>query len=185
MHQMQPRQYTSDADWNRPLAYWIAFGPHGPRTVRGMGTLWLNIRWTAAAVAFSLVLFVIIRSFAGPAPRTMNEQWQKMTNDYLKVRCYKSPQAKSVCVFLLWPCEGSFTDLSRLLNRSKKWNPLPVYRQKVTRAKAWSKVRLSRVGYPRVTMSRRSRYGLLYVLYFSQSTKALIHLVHTWPHPLA
>ena len=71
------------------LAYWIAFGPHGPRKGRPKGENWQIFRWTSAAVAISLVIFAIIRTFARPPPRTMNEQWQKMSNEYLKVRFFR------------------------------------------------------------------------------------------------
>ncbi|KAL8808865.1 MAG: hypothetical protein Q9200_003947 [Gallowayella weberi] len=37
-------------------------------------------------VAVSGVLFVIIRGFARPPPKTMNAQYQAMTNEYLKAQ---------------------------------------------------------------------------------------------------
>lgn len=36
-------------------------------------------------VGVSAVIFLVIRQFARPAPKTMNAQYQAMTNEYLKV----------------------------------------------------------------------------------------------------
>lgn len=38
-----------------------------------------------AVAALSAVVLAIIRLFARPPPKTMNEQYQKMSNEYLKV----------------------------------------------------------------------------------------------------
>ena len=43
------------------------------------------VKGVAAALAVSVVLFVIIRAFARPPPKTMNAQYQEMTNEYLRV----------------------------------------------------------------------------------------------------
>ena len=67
-------------------AYWIAFGNHGPRALPPPGEN-LRIFWyTMAGVSISLVIFMVIRAFAGEPPRTMNKEWQEATNEYLKVR---------------------------------------------------------------------------------------------------
>ena len=67
-------------------AYWIAFGPHGPRALPPPGENWYVFRMTMYGIGVSLLLFVAIRSQARPAPKTMNAQYQEMTNEYLKVR---------------------------------------------------------------------------------------------------
>ncbi|KAL8834654.1 MAG: hypothetical protein Q9170_003656 [Blastenia crenularia] len=77
-------------DWHemtlqeKKAAYWIAFGPHGPRAVPPPGEGKQIFWYTMLGVGISAVLFVIIRSFARPAPKTMNSQYQAMTNEYLK-----------------------------------------------------------------------------------------------------
>ena len=53
-----------------------------PRPGEGWEVFWI----TFGAVSVALVLFVIIRQFAGPKPRTMTKEWQEKTNEYLKVR---------------------------------------------------------------------------------------------------
>ena len=38
-----------------------------------------------AGVAAAGAIFAATRYFAGPAPRTMNKEWQEQTNEYFKV----------------------------------------------------------------------------------------------------
>ncbi|KAL8960911.1 MAG: hypothetical protein Q9183_005387 [Haloplaca sp. 2 TL-2023] len=39
-----------------------------------------------AGIGVSAVIFMIIRQFAKPAPKTMNAQYQALTNEYLKAQ---------------------------------------------------------------------------------------------------
>ena len=43
-------------------------------------------KYVSLAIGVSFVLFWITRQFARPAPKTMNAQYQEMTNEYLRVR---------------------------------------------------------------------------------------------------
>lgn len=67
------------------IAYWIAFGPHGPRALPPPGENFEIFKYTMVGIGVSVVLFMIIRMFARGDPKTMNEQYQRMTNEYLKV----------------------------------------------------------------------------------------------------
>jgi hypothetical protein len=70
---------------NTLAAWWIAFGPHGPRASEPPGEwtrVWL---YTAAGVAISCAVFAAIHAFAKPPPRSMTKEWQEATNEYLKV----------------------------------------------------------------------------------------------------
>ncbi|KAL6720228.1 Cytochrome c oxidase subunit 5B, mitochondrial [Lecanora helva] len=77
-------------DWHeltlqeRKAAYWIAFGPHGPRALPPPGENWMVFGYTMLGIGISFVIFCGIRMFARPAPGTMNAQYQEMTNEYLK-----------------------------------------------------------------------------------------------------
>ncbi|KAF2423169.1 cytochrome-C oxidase-like protein [Tothia fuscella] len=77
-------------DWNeltmqeKKAAYWIAFGPHGPRAEGPPGENWKVFRLTMYGVVFSGVLFYLTRVFAGPQPKTMSKEWQEASNEYLK-----------------------------------------------------------------------------------------------------
>lgn len=70
------------------IAYWIAFGPHGPRTVDAPGA-GARVAWgVAVGLAASLALFAAIRVAAKPAPYTMNKEYQEASNELLKVYRY-------------------------------------------------------------------------------------------------
>ncbi|PNY23175.1 Cytochrome c oxidase polypeptide 5, mitochondrial, partial [Tolypocladium capitatum] len=67
-----------------PPAYWIAFGPHGPRAADPPGTN-ARIAWgVAMGLGASLAVFGIVRSFAKPEPRTMSKEYQEASNELLK-----------------------------------------------------------------------------------------------------
>jgi cytochrome c oxidase subunit 4 len=67
-------------------AWWIAFGPHGPRAEAPPGE-WTRVSlYSGIGLAISAVLFLVIHSFSRPPPRTMTKEWQEATNEYLKVR---------------------------------------------------------------------------------------------------
>jgi cytochrome c oxidase subunit 4 len=66
-------------------AYWIAFGPHGPRAEEPKGEGFKIFVQVTKYLIISAGVFAIIRAFGGPAPKTMNKEWQEATNEYLKV----------------------------------------------------------------------------------------------------
>ena len=67
-------------------AYWIAFGPHGPRAEPPPGEGKRVALGTTIGIIVSLVIFTATRIFSGPAPKTMTKEWQEASNEYLKVR---------------------------------------------------------------------------------------------------
>lgn len=69
-----------------PSAYWIAFGPHGPRAQTPPGEGWKVLSYTLVGVAASLGIFGLARFFAKPGPSTMNKEWEEATNEILRVR---------------------------------------------------------------------------------------------------
>ncbi|KAK4043616.1 cytochrome c oxidase [Parachaetomium inaequale] len=68
----------------KKAAYWIAFGPHGPRALDPPGEGKKVALYTAIGVGASLLLFATMRSFAKPPPSTMTKEWQEATNEFLK-----------------------------------------------------------------------------------------------------
>ena len=67
-------------------AYWIAFGPHGPRAGAPPGEGTKIFTYTVLGVVASLVIFLATHHMANPPPGTMTKEWQEATNEYFKVR---------------------------------------------------------------------------------------------------
>ncbi|KAK1761303.1 cytochrome c oxidase polypeptide 5, mitochondrial [Echria macrotheca] len=68
----------------KKAAYWIAFGPHGPRALPPPGEGKKVAAYTFIGLAASFVIFATIRAFAGPPPASMTKEWQEASNEYLK-----------------------------------------------------------------------------------------------------
>jgi len=66
------------------IAYWIAFGAHGPRAVPPPDENKKVLYYTLVGLAASFALFYGTRVMARPSPKTMNREWQEQTNEYLK-----------------------------------------------------------------------------------------------------
>ncbi|KZT71343.1 cytochrome c oxidase subunit IV [Daedalea quercina L-15889] len=74
-------------DWNtlsldeKKAAYYVAFGPHGPRRpANPPGTTLKIALGTAAGIAAAGVLFLAIRSTAPPPPKTISKEWEEAAN---------------------------------------------------------------------------------------------------------
>lgn len=68
------------------IAYYIAFGAHGPRALPPPGENTKVFIYTLVGVLAAGALFVGTRSFARGSPRTMTKEWQEASNEYFKVR---------------------------------------------------------------------------------------------------
>ena len=68
------------------IAYYIAFGEHGPRAQTPPGEGLKVFAYTMIGVAASLGLFSFVRLFARGNPDTMTKEYQEATNEYLLVR---------------------------------------------------------------------------------------------------
>ncbi|KAI1159556.1 cytochrome c oxidase subunit IV family [Nemania serpens] len=68
----------------KKAAYWIAFGPHGPRARAAPDENRKVFLGTVVGILVSLAIFATIRAFAGPAPSTMNREYEEATNEYLR-----------------------------------------------------------------------------------------------------
>jgi hypothetical protein len=84
-------------------AYYIAFGPHGPRAEAPPGEGMQIFKYTMIGVVVSVGLFYLTRMFARGPPKTMSAEWQEASNAYMKVRF--------VPIFLL----GSSCDIRMIL----------------------------------------------------------------------
>ena len=103
-------------------AYWIAFGPHGPRALPPPGEGWTVFTYTMAGLGVAFLLMWFARSMARPPPSTMTKEWQEQTNEYLKV----FPP--------IIPIFASTTLIGLCTIRNKRPNQSPASHQKATRA---------------------------------------------------
>lgn len=67
------------------IAYWIAFGPHGPRAQPPKGEGWKIFFKVLQLTGASVLVFYAVHAFAGKQPATMSKEWQEASNEYAKV----------------------------------------------------------------------------------------------------
>lgn len=109
--------------YTQPTAYWIAFGPHGPRALPPPGEGKKVAFGVLVGLLASAVIFGTSRMFAKPPPHTMNKEWQEAANEYLKVRD------------IHFSCGQACYNANCSLCRSKKPTPSPVSALPITRAR--------------------------------------------------
>jgi len=68
----------------KKAAYWIAFGPHGPRAGSPPGENMKVFTGVMLGLGATTVLWIIIRMSAKGDPATMTKEYQEATNEYLK-----------------------------------------------------------------------------------------------------
>ncbi|KAH0542596.1 Cytochrome c oxidase polypeptide 5, mitochondrial [Glutinoglossum americanum] len=68
----------------KKAAYWIAFGPHGPRALPPPGEGWKVAGYTVVCIAVALGITMALRVVARDPPSTMTKEYQEATNEYLK-----------------------------------------------------------------------------------------------------
>ncbi|KAH0577979.1 hypothetical protein H2248_007030 [Termitomyces sp. 'cryptogamus'] len=84
---LSSEEKLSKKDWKsltldeKKAAYYVAFGPHGPRTsISQPGDTAKIFFWTLALVAIGGSLFATARYFAPPPPKTISKEWEEATN---------------------------------------------------------------------------------------------------------
>ncbi|CAK9786256.1 cytochrome c oxidase subunit V [Cutaneotrichosporon oleaginosum] len=87
----QALEEVQKKDWKeltvdeKKAAYFVSFGPHGPRApVLPPGGSMKVFAGTLAAVAAAFTIFAVVRSQAPPPPKTWNREYQEQSNEYLK-----------------------------------------------------------------------------------------------------
>ncbi|KAF8584122.1 COX4, subunit IV of cytochrome c oxidase [Ramaria rubella] len=66
----------------KKAAYYVAFGPHGPRTPKNPpGTGIKVVLGTVGLLGASGLLFSLARSQAAPPPKSMTKEWQEASNE--------------------------------------------------------------------------------------------------------
>jgi len=79
---LQKKEWKELSLDEKRAAYYVAFGPHGPRTPSSKPGDTLKVfGYTMALVGVSGILSLVFRHFANPQPKTMTKEWQEATND--------------------------------------------------------------------------------------------------------
>ncbi|TDL27324.1 COX4, subunit IV of cytochrome c oxidase [Rickenella mellea] len=87
LEQLQKKDWKELSIDEKKAAYYISFGPHGPRTpVSPPGQGYKILFALALGVGATGLLFEGLRTLAAPPPRTLTKEWQEASNDLAKER---------------------------------------------------------------------------------------------------
>ncbi|KAF9651497.1 cytochrome c oxidase subunit IV [Thelephora ganbajun] len=82
LEELQKRDWKTLSLDEKKAAYYIAFGPHGPRAdLHPPGSVPKLIMAILVGVAAGGALYLTSRAFAGPPPKTMTKEWQEASNE--------------------------------------------------------------------------------------------------------
>ncbi|KAG5643327.1 hypothetical protein DXG03_001177 [Asterophora parasitica] len=82
LEEIQKRDWKTLSLDEKKAAYYVAFGPHGPRAPISQPGDGVKIAfWTLALVAVAGGLYATARSFAPPPPKTISKEWEEATNE--------------------------------------------------------------------------------------------------------
>ncbi|KAF5378357.1 hypothetical protein D9615_008744 [Tricholomella constricta] len=82
LEEIQKKDWTTLSIDEKKAAYYVAFGPHGPRTPTSQpGDAVKVLFWTAALVAAGGALYATTRALAPPAPKTLTKEWEEASNE--------------------------------------------------------------------------------------------------------
>jgi len=81
LEELQKKDWKTLSLDEKKAAYYVAFGPHGPRRpLHPPGSVLKIILGTAGSLAAAVGLYVLSRHYAGPPPRTLNKEWEEAAN---------------------------------------------------------------------------------------------------------
>ncbi|GAA5886987.1 hypothetical protein JCM6882_009407 [Rhodosporidiobolus microsporus] len=82
LEELQKKDWKELSLDEKKAAYYVAFGPHGPRepVQADMGK---TVGGLVAAVAAAGVLFYLVRLGGGETPKTITKEWQEASNERL------------------------------------------------------------------------------------------------------
>ncbi|KAI0797527.1 cytochrome c oxidase subunit IV [Abortiporus biennis] len=81
LEELQKKDWKALSIEEKKAAYYVAFGPHGPRTpTHKPGSTLKIFSAVAAAVGVTAALYFSIRSTAPPPPKTINKEWEEAMN---------------------------------------------------------------------------------------------------------
>ncbi|KAK4048893.1 Cytochrome c oxidase subunit 5B, mitochondrial [Microbotryomycetes sp. JL201] len=82
LEELQKKDWKELSLDEKKAAYYVAFGPHGPREpILPPGSGAKTAGGVAVAVAVAGVVFYGLRSFAQEKPKTLTKEWQEASNE--------------------------------------------------------------------------------------------------------
>ncbi|OWZ29553.1 cytochrome c oxidase subunit 4 [Cryptococcus neoformans] len=85
LEQLQKKNWKELTIDEKKAAYFVAFGPHGPRTpANEPGHSLKVVVGVVALVGAAYGVFALARSQAAPPPRTMTTEYQEQMNEYMR-----------------------------------------------------------------------------------------------------
>ncbi|KAF8604633.1 cytochrome c oxidase subunit IV [Ceratobasidium sp. AG-I] len=85
LEELQKRDWKTLSLDEKKAAYFVAFGPHGPRTpVTPPGQTTKVILGTVGIIAAAAAAYGVIRSYGNPVPKTFEKEYQEAMNERAK-----------------------------------------------------------------------------------------------------
>jgi len=82
LEQLQKKDWKELTVDEKKAAYYVAYGPHGPRTpLHTSGHSMRVTLGTLAAIGSAIAVFAFARSRAPPPPKTMTREWQEAATE--------------------------------------------------------------------------------------------------------
>ncbi|KZT09684.1 cytochrome c oxidase subunit IV [Laetiporus sulphureus 93-53] len=81
LEEIQKKDWKTLSIDEKKAAYYVAFGPHGPRApVNPPGTTMKVFVGTAAGLGATVILYYSLKTLAAPPPKTITKEWQEASN---------------------------------------------------------------------------------------------------------
>ncbi|KAL1930515.1 hypothetical protein VTP01DRAFT_10677 [Rhizomucor pusillus] len=85
LDELQTQDWKTLLAEEKRAAYFVAFGPHGPRRpLTQPGHLWRVLAGVSGALAISSGIMYATRVGGAENPKTMSPEWREKTNEYLR-----------------------------------------------------------------------------------------------------
>ncbi|KAI0729888.1 COX4, subunit IV of cytochrome c oxidase [Fomitopsis betulina] len=82
LEEIQKKDWKTLSLDEKKAAYYVAFGPHGPRRpINPPGTTLKVTLGAVAGIAAAGVLFATAKSFSPPPPKTISKEWEEAANE--------------------------------------------------------------------------------------------------------
>ncbi|KXN81271.1 Cytochrome c oxidase polypeptide 5, mitochondrial [Leucoagaricus sp. SymC.cos] len=82
LEEIQKKDWKELSTDEKKAAYYVAFGPHGPRAPSSQpGDAFKILLYTSALVGVAGSLFFALRGFATPPPKTISKEWEEASNE--------------------------------------------------------------------------------------------------------